>query len=226
MQVAFLIPSTSNNRDWNNIHETYLFKILLPSLSKMKCLSKFKVFVGYDIDDKIYSKQRINKYENIDIEWIGVEGFKGNPCGIWNILGEVAMNQGYEYFKVLGDDIQIPEDNWLDRFLVNLHLNNKIGFCSGWSNNDNIPTQFLIHKTHIDIMGFIYPPSIHNWFCDDWMYGVYPDKFRYWNKEDKLLNCGGDPRYKPKDDKNLAIRLIKRHRPAINRFINMNKNMN
>ena len=50
MQVAFLIPSTSNNRDWNNIHETYLFKILLPSLSKMKCLSKFKVFVGYDID--------------------------------------------------------------------------------------------------------------------------------------------------------------------------------
>ena len=36
MQIAFLIPSTSKNRDWENIHETYLFKILLPSLSKME----------------------------------------------------------------------------------------------------------------------------------------------------------------------------------------------
>jgi len=224
MQVAFLIPSTTNNRDWETIHDTYLFNILFPTLKEMKSSSKVKVFIGYDNDDKIYSKHRINKYENIDIKWIGVDGFKGNPCGIWNILGQEAIKEGFEYFKVLGDDIQIPSDNWLDRFIVNLNINNKIGFCSGWSNNDNIPTQFLIHKNHIDTLGFIYPPSIHNWFCDDWMYGVYPQKYRYWDKEVKLLNLGGKPRYEPNNDKNLSERLIKRHRPAINKLINQKNN--
>jgi len=225
MQVAFLIPSTTNKRTWESFEETYLNNILLKTLSEMKCKTKFKVFIGYNDDDKIYSKHRINKYKDIEIEWVAFDFiFKGNPCGIWNVLGHKAIDEGFEYFKVLGDDIKIPADNWLDKFIVNLNINNKIGFCAGWSNNDNIPTQFLIHKTHIDTLGFIYPPSIANWFCDDWMYGVYPPKYRYWDKEVKLLNLGGEPRYQPNNDKKLCERLIKRHKPHINKLINQINN--
>tara|TARA_R110002124_G_scaffold144353_1_gene309409 strand:- start:26 stop:706 length:681 start_codon:yes stop_codon:yes gene_type:complete len=225
MEVAFLIPSTSRNRDWENIHETYLFNILMPTLCNMKTPIKIKVFVGYDVGDRIYREERINKFKHIDIEWFGMDGFKGNPCGIWNGLGEVAIQQGYKYFFVCGDDIHIEDSDWLHRFIVNLNLNNKIGFCAGWSNNDSIPTQFLIHKTHIDILGFIYPPEIHNWYCDNWMNDVYPQKYRYWNKDIKLLNCGGQPRYKPNNDKQLAEMLVRRQRPLINQFINKNKYM-
>ena len=225
MQIAFLIPSTSKNRDWENIHETYLFKILLPSLSKMESNIKVKLFVGFDVGDRIYGTHRINKYEDIEIDWTGFDGFQGNPCGIWNGLGEVAIKEGYEYLFVCGDDIEIENSDWIHRFIVNLNINNKIGFSAGWSNNDNIPTQFLIHKTHIDILGFIYPPAIHNWFCDNWLNDVYPNKYRYWNKEVKLLNCGGQPRYVPNNDKVLAEKLVKRYRPKIIQFINKNKYM-
>ena len=57
------------------------------------------------------------------------------------------------------------------------------------------------------------------------MNDVYPQKYRYWNKDIKLLNCGGQPRYKPNNDKQLAEMLVRRQRPLINQFINKNKYM-
>ena len=221
MNCSFLIPSTSNKRDWKDIDETYLLKILLPSLSNMKSYCKVKVYVGYDIDDKIYSKQRLCQYNNIEIKWIGFDKtFKGNPVGIWNELANIAIKAGDEYLMILGDDILIPEDKWLDYFILNLQLKNNIGFSAGWSNNNRIPTQFLIHKTHLDIFGFVFPPTIKAWGCDDIMFETYPEKFRNWNKNVKLLNCGGEPRYKPEHNRKLWDMLIKRNKKVLNKYLN------
>lgn len=221
MNVAFLIPSTSNKRDWKDINESYLYTILLPSLSKMKSHCKVKVFVGYDIDDEIYCKAtRLIQYDNIEIVWTGFDdSFKGNPVGIWNGLSEVAIKAGYDYLMVLGDDILLPDDNWLDYFILNLELKDNIGFSAGWSNNNQIPTQFLVHKKHVEIFGFIYPPAIKNYYCDNWMYDIYPDKYRNWNKEIKLLNCGGEPRYKPEHNRKLWDMLIKRNKKVLNKYL-------
>jgi hypothetical protein len=145
---------------------------------------------------------------------------KGKPTWIWNRLGEQAIEDGFEYLKLLGDDIQLPKDSgWLGCFVNKLKKNNNIGFSAGWSNNNAIPTQFLVHKSHYEIFGFFYPPPIHNYFCDDWMYGIYPEKYRNWLKQFSLLNLGGNPRYIPKDDKKLCELLIKRYRPKLNRFL-------
>ena len=159
---------------------------------------------------------------NFEIEWFPqpIET-KGQLSTIWNNLGEKALHEGYEYMKVLGDDIKMPNDtDWLSCFINKLRKNQNLGWSAGFSNNENIPTQFLIHKTHYEIFGFIYPPEIPNWSCDDWLYQVYPAKYRNWLKSYPLYNCGGSPRYEITFSEKFVKMIVKRHKPKLSRYLN------
>lgn len=227
MKVAFLVPSTSNKRDWENAEQTHLWEILCSSLEHYTPSHEIKLFIGYDIEDAVYSKEQErlkfhSVFLNFEMEFFPMtEDTKGKPTVIWNRLGEEAIEQGYEYFKLLGDDIKMPNDTgWLGCFINKLKKNQNIGWSAGWSNNNQIPTQFLVHITHYNIFGFFYPPQIHNYFCDDFMYGIYPPKYRIWLKSFPLLNLGGEPRYEPLDDSKLCQMLLKRYRPKFNSYLN------
>ena len=245
-KIAFLIPSTSKDRDWKTLDETYLYKYLLPSIVSVSKDFSIKVFIGYDDDDELYSNIDLPKFYQscnqplvdnsfgnfnsvlFEIEWVkfDAESVRGKPTHIWNGLSTLSRKQEYEYMMVLGDDIVCDKrKEWLGIFIKNLKNNNNIGFSAGWSNNDKIPTQFLIHKTHIDIFGFVYPPQIYNWYCDNWMAQVYGKKFGNWLKDYKLLNIGGEPRYTPNNDKRLCDMLVSRHRKKIIKYINKDKYM-
>jgi len=225
-KVCFLVPSTTHSTDWTDIKETHLYRTLLRSLDEHCPNFDISVFIGYDSDDPIYSifenRQVINAvFLRFQIIWFEQEPEKGNVVKIWNSLGEQAIDHRFEYMMVLGDDIELPKDrNWLRVFQKDLKKNHHVGWSAGWSNNDAIATQFLIHKTHIDIFGFIFPPSLRNWFCDNFLNDVYPDKFKSWRKNYKLLNVGGQPRYNPLNDAKLCSMLVKRHKPQLNRFLN------
>lgn len=227
MKVAFLIPSTTNKRDdWTKAEDTLLWKILCISLEKYTPDHQIKLFIGYDVDDRIYSvPAEILKFSavfmNFEIEWFpqGIET-KGKVTWIWNNLGEKALQEGYDYMKVLGDDIKMPNDTgWLGCFINKLHKKENIGWVAGWSNNENIPTQFLVHKTHINIFGFIYPNEIPNWGCDNWIHDVYPAKYRQWIKSYPLYNCGGAPRYEIEFSEKFVKSIVKRYKPKFNRFL-------
>ena len=222
-KIAFCIPTTSNKRDWSDFNETYLNRIIAKTIPKTY---NIKLFVGYNDDDKIFSKseERVDSIDNILIQWVpfGSE-YKGNPCGIWNELGNIAVEQNYEYLMVLGDDISMCENEiWLNVFINKLKENNNIGYSAGWSNNDEIPTQFLINKKHIEIFSWIFPPQIKNWQCDNFLYDLY-GKYGNWLKEYHLLNVGGEPRYTPDNCKNLKDILVKKHRKNLFKYLNKNK---
>ena len=228
MKVAFLIPSTTHKRDdWSKAEDTLLWTILCISLEKYTPQHQIKLFIGYDCDDRIYSvpDERLKfsaVFKNFEIEWFsqGIE-MKGQLSTIWNNLGDVAMSQGYDYMKVLGDDIKMPNDaGWLGCFINKLRKNQNLGWSAGWSNNENIPTQFLIHKTHYEIFNFIYPPEIATWGVDDWMYQVYPAKYRNWLKSYPLYNCGGSPRYEITFSEKFVKMIVKRHKPKLSRYLN------
>ena len=241
-KIAFLVPSTTNKRNYDNIHQTELYKHLLPSVLNVCKDFQISVYVGYDDDDELYSNIDLPKfypplYNNdglgyegtdsfdgiFDIKWIPVKNMKGKPTHIWNHLGELALRDGFEYFMVLGDDIVCDKrKEWLGVFLKSLNKNNNVGYSAGWSNNDQIPTQFLIHKTHLDIFGFIYPPAIVNWGCDDWMFQIY-GKFGKWFREYHLLNVGGEPRYDVVFNENFIKAVVKRYKPILNRFISQHQ---
>ena len=226
MKVAFLIPSTTNNRDeWKEAQDTYLWKILCESLEKYTPDHEIKLFIGYDDDDRIYSlaEERLKfraKFMNYKIEWFPQFHKKGKVTMIWNSLASEALKQEYDYMKVLGDDIRMPNDKgWLGCMINKLKKNQNIGFSAGWSNNDQIPTQFLIHKNHINIFDFVYPNEIPNWGCDNWMYDVYPEKYRNWLKSYPLLNVGGQPRYEIQFSETFVAAIVRRYKPKFIKFL-------
>tara|TARA_R110000824_G_scaffold97795_1_gene233541 strand:+ start:291 stop:1010 length:720 start_codon:yes stop_codon:yes gene_type:complete len=225
--TAFLVPSTTRNREWNTIEETYLYTILCRTLDKHTPPVDIVLYVGYDSNDPIYSKDeerlKLNAiFIKFKIVWVEFKPDPGNVVAVWNGLLKRAMGDGFDWFKILGDDIRLPNDpSWLRVFQKAIVANDYIGWSAGYSNNDNIATQFLIHKTHYQIYEFVFPPLIKNYFCDDWMNMIYPEKYKYWRKDYPLLNCGGQPRYDPRNDKKLCEILVKRYKRDLPEFLNM-----
>lgn len=225
MKVAFLIPSTTKNRDWEKAEDTYLWEILCKSLELYTPQHEIKLFVGYDNDDGIYSvaEERLKFraiFTKFKIEWFPMKDLKGKVTTIWNKLAEQAIIQDYKYMKVLGDDIKLPNDaGWLGCMINKLKKNNNIGYSAGWSNNNQIPTQFLLHETHFKIFGFIYPNEIPNWGCDNWLHEVYPERFRNWIKSYPLLNVGGEPRYEIQFSEKFTMAIVRRYKPKFNKYL-------
>lgn len=226
-KVAFCVPSTTNKREWSQINETDLWSVLLTQLEdKTPTDCEICLYIGYDHDDKVFSQieQRMKAnaiFKKFEIKWIEFTGVeRGHVTTIWNGLAKKAIDDGYEYLKILGDDISLPNDKgWLNCFINKLKKNQNIGYVSGWSNNDAIPTQFLVHKTHYDIFGFIYPEEIKNWGCDNWIHEVYPNKYGLWLKNYQLLNVGGEPRYDIIWNEKFIKAIVKRYKPKFNRFL-------
>lgn len=225
--TAFLVPTTSRNREWKDISETYLNDILFRTMDQTNMGVDITVFVGYDEDDPIFSdrEQQLQMnaiYMSFNIIWCPMKPDPGNVVKIWNELATIARQHKFMWYMVLGDDIRLPRDGgWLRLFQKQIKKNGYLGWAAGWSNNDQIATQFLIHDTHLSIFEFVYPPQLKNWYCDNWMFEVYPKKFRYWRRDYPLLNVGGHPRYTPLMDSKLCEMLVRRHKKDINEFLNM-----
>jgi len=227
-RIAFLVPATTHKRDWTDYTETDLYMFLMKSLEEHPPSGvEITILVGYDHDDTMYSvaenRMRFNAVFPFTIKWYEYDGsYKGKPTWIWNSLGDIAVNQGFEWFKALGSDIIVPKDKgWIGKMINDLKKSKKVGLSAGDSGNPELPmTQFLIHKTHIQIFGWIFPPQIENWGCDNWIQEVYPEKYVHYSPHLKLLNLGGSPRYEIKFSRKFVDAMVKRHRPSVNRWIN------
>jgi len=216
-KIGICIPTTTRNRDWKHYNETYLYKTL-QSLEKTH--PNFNVYLGYDYDDDMWEilehRFGINAVFNMPIEWVEMRHNKGNVAAIWNDLAELAFKDGCEYVFCMGDDIDIPKSNgWLNRLVNSLGPN--LGIAGGDSGNPALPmTQFLLHKSHWDLFGYIFHPKLENWYIDNyllWLYGADKKNSRRYHYFDdiKLLNYGGEPRYTPNfRDGVLAMTLAKR----------------
>jgi len=232
--LAIIVPATTNRRVWTEIEETDLYNIFLESLSTEGATPEFNItlYIGYDDDDKIYSilenQLKFNAlFHKVSFKWIPFDKiYKGNPVAIWNELGKLAIDDNQKWLYVCGSDIQFNSDNgWAGLFINKLKKTQCIGWSAPWSNNDDIPTQFMVHRTHYDIFGFVYPTEIKNWGCDNFMSEVYPDKFRNWCREVHHLNLGGDPRYDVEFSEPFVKALVKRYRPRLNKYLNLEKKL-
>ena len=153
--------------------------------------------------------------------WEGFTPDPGNVTRIWNGLARLALEDQYDYFMVGGDDIVYPHDKeWLQKFIYDLQANQNIGWISGFSNHPCIATQFFLHRTHMEMLGWVFPPQIRNWYCDDFLNEVYPEKYRVWHKHVQMLNSGGPERYRPnKEHRTLCDQLVARYREPLARAI-------
>ena len=246
-KIGILFPTTSKLRDWKQISDTYLYKILLPSFLKTRCSEyEYVLYIVTDDNDKIYTKvnkdiisKDISNNENLSSKFISSSGIKkGHVTEMWNRALENAYNDNCDYFYQCGDDIEFLTDNWTTLSINKLKENNDIGITgpldlqrllSGKNSHPGNPrflqTQAFFSRKHKEIHGFLFPKEIINWYCDDWITRThYPEYFMI-IKNCFIKNCGGKPRYNviekvgDKHMSEIVFDLVEKHRNLIKNYI-------
>jgi len=218
MKIGLLVPSTTNNRSWENIQETYLYTIFLKSFLNTYCHEHvYTIYVGIDDDDRIYSnideRKTIERFiyimKNVSIEFVYMKGIKkGWVANMWSHLMMKAYDDNCDYFYQCGDDVEFLEKGWVSECIKVLQEHNDIGLTgpldkgrlkagvhSQPGGTRFIQTQAFVSKKHKEIFDFFFPPEIANWYCDDWITHVYYPKYFYIIKDKYIVNKGGQPRY-------------------------------
>ena len=204
MKVAILIPSTTKNRDWKCITETYLWNSVLTFVKTSNSDYQYKFYIGVDKNDPIYSdkKQRSKIYDlfstwnNVNIQFYTIhpEEHKGYLSYIWNHLYEKAIQENNDYYYIAGDDIMYCDNGWLEASISNLKSTKDIGVAGCFNGNGRIITQFVVSKKHYEIFKFAYNPKIKNWGVDDHLNELYSPTFLHITNH-RCINAGGEPRY-------------------------------
>lgn len=232
-KIALLIPGTSNNRQWNDIKQSDLYKKLLKSLMlKLDNRYKFKIYFGIDKGDKIYDNTKNQnlikdfiKNSNIDIDFIIMDIQKGYLSRMWNKLFKIAYTDNYNYFYQCGDDIVFTDKNMFYESISKLQKNNDIGVSGSYTTNGckTILTQSLVSRKHMEIFGFYYPPEIKNWGIDNWISDVYKPIYYLPLRKSSISNDGGSERY---DVDNVNIeKFLEKYKPKINKYLENLKNI-
>jgi len=203
--IAFIIPGTSHKRAWNDVNESDLYKIFLPTLIPILDKQyKFKIFFGIDKGDIIYDNtdnqlviKNYIKDTNLEIDFIYMDIEKGYLSMMWNKLFQIAYDEGFDYFYQCGDDISFSDKNMFHTCVSILDGKDNIGLTGPYTTNGNVDilTQSFVSRKHMDIFGFYFPPEIKNWYIDDWITGVYSPHLFYPIKSIKISNDGGSERY-------------------------------
>ena len=224
MKIAFLIPSTTKNRPWKKIEETYLYTVFGESfLNTLSDGIDYSIYINIDIDDPIYSKkeekEKFERFigEKAEIKWIDDGKVqKGFLTLMWNYLFEKALEDNNEYFYQCGDDIWFENKDWIKDCILQMKKQNDIGICGPINPpNYRILTQTFVSRKHYEIFKCYFPVQIKNWWCDDCINFVYYPNYVTKLKKLNAVNKGGEPRYSRPNDT-----VTRKYRHILS-FINM-----
>lgn len=212
MNIAILIPVCSRNQSYIDISSVPFITQFYPSFLRT-CDSiygsshNYTIFIGYDDDDEFY-KANIHKLEEIDnrIRTIQLSECQHSPPKAWNAICKYAHDYlNYDYYFQVGDDIVMECNGWTDHFVKRLLAYNNIGIVGpcNWVNYNQrvyhgrkyVIENAFVSRRHIDIFGYLFEPSIINWYCDDWITRIYDDIFCEIQLNYKCTNSIIDTRY-------------------------------
>jgi len=171
---------------------------------------EYTFYIGIDRGDRIYDNpaefKKINMlisgHPNISIRSIYMDGVeKGYLTKMWNILFKRAYDDGCDYFFQCGDDIVFKTNGWINECVLTLTRSNGVGMTGPINNNMKILTQTFVSRKHMEFFGFYFTEELINWFCDDWINGVYRKANKFYPLLNHLCeNLGGAPRYNVNND--------------------------
>lgn len=215
-KIGMLLISTSRERNWQNIKESYLYKIFLKSfLLTMDEIFQYIIYIGIDKGDHLLDNEEqqafITKFstvfKNITFKFVVFDKTikKGHVGKMWNIVHKKAYEENCDYFFQCGDDILFKTSGWIKRSIEMLKKHNNIGLTGPINNNPRILTQSFVSRKHMEIFGWYFPEEIPNWGIDDWYNYVYQPNYFYPLAEHFCSNNGGKPRYAVNDEEDFFI---------------------
>lgn len=247
MKIALTIPCTSKGRDeWKTMNDTYLYNLSVKTfLLTQDREHEYIFYIGYDNDDRIFSKKTeqlfitrlSNVFQNVSFKFVELDVEKGFVTKMWNILFKMAYDDKCDYFYQCGDDINFKTKGWVNDSILALQKTKNIGISGPINNNNRILTQAMFSRVHMEIFGFMFPEEIKNWCCDDWYNIIYKPKYFSPLNNHYCSNDGGKPRYDidgdnsflTEDTKNKLFKLrrttqllAQEHRKLIQKYISKN----
>lgn len=183
MVISICTASRSDSK-WVDVKDSYLWRILIQSVHKATKKDQFykydmRLYVAVDDDDMFW----IEHLGDLQRLW---NELSPHPLTVipkvipkthsipWNEITLAAYHEGSDYFVRVNDDSEFVTENWADIIVDELKTMDNFGAIGPKSleGNREILVHDAVHKTHIELFGFYYPP-FRNWFIDDWITYVY-----------------------------------------------------
>ena len=180
------------------LKSTHSFRDLLPTFcytaSRDYC---YTLFVAYDYNDIVLSLPEgrftfINNFHHlahahddclgrhkVNLQFVECN-YTGRPAWSQNEAMMAAYRDEFDYYLMANDDTLFTNITWTEKLVDILRKMSPpnvgtTGPTQIWGNED-IMTYNFVHRTHIDIFGYFYPPVFLTWSADEWMTKVYePD---------------------------------------------------
>lgn len=183
--IVAVCTSSRSVSEWNSIDDSDLWRILILSINRMTTEDQYytndlRLYVAFDDDDGFW----LENGPKLQEKWnelsphpltIITKVFKRVPSTIpWNNITMTAYNDGVEYFLRVNDDTEIRTKDWVTMVIKELSTMDNFGVVGPKSmeGNTNILVHDAVHRSHIDLFGFYYPP-FKNWYIDNWITFVY-----------------------------------------------------
>lgn len=182
--IVSVCTSSRSTPKWTDVESSDLWRILINSINKITNKGQFynydlKLYVAFDDDDTFWLKHMHElqpKWDAISRHPLTVvpKVFKSTDTIPWNNITLTAYHEGSDYFVRLNDDTEIQSKNWVDVIVRELKTMDNFGVVGPKSREGNkkIMTHDAVHRTHIDLFGYYYPP-FKNWYIDNWISFVY-----------------------------------------------------
>ena len=177
--VAILIPTTTNRIKNPSLQKLTLTTDCLPSIvATAESIYNYKVYVGTEHHDYLvthFEEIKSMSVGNVEILPMVVKG--GTENKVINEIANLAYKEGAEYMCRINDDTEFITQNWTSlgiEMLANFKPPN-VGVVGPTfkQGNTQIMTHDMVHRTHLDIFNYYYPPVFENWFIDGWITLVY-----------------------------------------------------
>lgn len=195
----------SRNQSWNTLDECPFLTHLYPSLLRTQTDGHvYEIYLGFDDDDAFFLTTQ-EKLKELGFRWKVLVGCQHAPALAWNQLAEWAVSEECDYLYQLGDDVVLETPNWTDTFIAKLQANENRGVVGPIhkSNYDMrisigkspVIENAFVHRIHVERNGTFFPPTIPNWYCDDWITQLYNDSLSFLFLDIYVKNTLVDVRY-------------------------------
>ena len=168
--VCVLVASTSRTR--SNALVTYS----VPSLKRTtEPRFLYSLWVGVDAGDAM--DPEVDRLAHpIQVHWVSVDNPTEKPGPVFNHMSNAAVQYGCDYTYRINDDTELT-GLWTSAFVDTLQGFSppNVGVVGPTCHEGNtaILTHDFVHRTHHTIFGYRYPPSLTDWWLDDWISNVY-----------------------------------------------------
>lgn len=162
---------------------------------------EYRIYIGVDSNDDFFMSY-LERLKEIGMVVV-LENCNHAPAWAWNRLANVSYEQGDEYMFQIGDDVILETPMWTERFIAKLRDHKNRGVvgpinpvnAAARGHRDLVIENAFVHRSHMDVFGSFFYPTIRNWHCDEWLTRVYEGICSHTFADVSIQNACIDKRY-------------------------------